>query len=225
MIMKDLTKKRNTELDRRISRRKEIIKNAAIREFMESGIDRTKISDIALRAEIGEATIYRYFSTKPQLVMECAVKLWHVVMTKLILQIHGKKEEGLDGFAKIREILLLFGSLYEKYPELLRLLNQLDNYASQGKLVKEQMQQFTKEVITTQFILQEIVQEGQWDGSIRSDFDAAQFCVAATHSIVAVSQKMLFRNELEKVGFAYSFRPQIQDLIDMQLYFIQNRSG
>ena len=224
MIMKDPIKKRSTELDRRISRRKEIIKNAAIREFIESGIDQTKISDIALRAEIGEATIYRYFSTKPQLVAECAVKLWRLVMTKLILQIHGKKEEGLNGLAKIREILLVFGTLYERYPELLRLLNQLDNYASQGKLSQEMTQQFMKEVVTTQLVLLEIVQEGQRDGSIRPDFDAAQFCVAATHSIVALSQKMLFRNELEKAGFAYSFRPQIQNLIDMQLYFIQNRS-
>jgi AcrR family transcriptional regulator len=224
MIMKEPIKKRSAELDRRISRRKEIIKNAAIREFIENGIERTKISDIALRAETGEATIYRYFSTKPQLVAECAIKLWRVVMTKLILQIHGKKEEGPDGLSKIREILLVFGSLYEKCPELLRLLNQLDNYAAQGKLSQEMAQQFTKEVVTTQFVLLEIMQEGQRDGSIRSDFDAAQFCVAATHSIVALSQKMLFRSELEKAGFAYSFGPQIQNLVDMQLYFIQNRS-
>jgi AcrR family transcriptional regulator len=224
MIMKEPIKKRSAELDRRISRRKEIIKNAAIREFIENGIERTKISDIALRAEIGEATVYRYFSTKPQLVAECAIKLWRVVMTKLILQIHGKKKKSPDGLSKIREILLMFASLYEKHPELLRMLNQLDNYASQGKLSQEMAQQFTKEVVTTQFVLLEIMQEGQRDGSIRSDFDAAQFCVAATHSIVALSQKMLFRSELEKAGFTYSFGPQIQNLVDMQLYFIQNRS-
>ena len=225
MMTKEPIKRRSTELDRRISRRKEIIKNAAIREFIENGIDRTKISDIALRAEIGEATVYRYFSTKPQLVAECAVKLWRVVMARLIAQIHGKGREGLDGLAKIREVLLLFGSLYEKHPELLRLLNQLDGYASQGKLSQELMHQFTKEVVTTQYVLLEIMEEGRRDGSIRSDFDAAQFCVSSTHSIVALSQKMLFRNDLKNAGAAYDVLPQIQNLIDMQLYYIRSRNG
>lgn len=224
MMTKDPIKKRNAELDRRISRRKEIIKNAAIREFIESGIEQTKISDIALRAEIGEATIYRYFSTKPQLVAECAAKLWRVVMTKLILQIRKKREEGLDGLTKIRGILLEFGSLYEKSPELLRLLNHLDNYSAQGKLSQEMVQQFAKDAVSMQLMMLEIVQEGQRDGSIRSDFDAAQFCIAAAHSIIALSQKVLLRSELEKAGLAFSFGPQIQNLIDMQLYFIQNRA-
>ena len=223
MTGKNSMRNRRAELDRQIDSRKEIIKDAAIREFIENGIDRTKISDIARRAEIGEATVYRYFSTKPNLAAECAVKLWHVVMANLIQGIQDKKAEGLDGLTRMREVLLWFGSLHEKHPELLRLLNQLDNYNGQNRFSDELLRQFATEIVAAHSAVMEIVQEGRADGSIRSDFDAGQFYVTAARSILALSQKMLLRDGLETLGGTYTAEPQIQNLIDMQIYFIRGK--
>lgn len=224
MAGKNSMQKRRAELDRQVSGRKEIIKDAAIREFIENGIDRTKISDIARRAETGEATVYRYFSTKQNLAAECAVKLWHVVMANLIQSIGDKEAEGLDGLTRMREVLLWFGSLHEKHPELLRLLNQLDHYNSQSRFPEELLRQFTEEVVAAHSAVMKIVQEGRGDGSIRSGFDAGQFYVTAVGSIIALSQKMLMQGGLEKFGGAYADDFQIRNLIDMQIYFIRGRN-
>lgn len=79
----DAKAKRRLALDQQIKARKEDIIDATICEFIENGIDNSKISDIAKRAEVGTITVYRYFETKPKLVIECATKLWSREMEAL----------------------------------------------------------------------------------------------------------------------------------------------
>lgn len=224
MELKNSVQKRRAELDRQISTRKEIIKDAAIREFIENGINRTKITDIARRAGIGEATVYRYFSTKQNLAAECAVKFWRIVRANLIQSIQEKKAEGLDGLARMREVLLWYGSLREKHPELLRLLNELDNYSAHSHFSAELVRQFTGGIDSIHSVMLAIIQDGRQDGSICSDFDAEQFYVTSARSIIALSQKTMLQDGLDWMSGAYAPNMQIQNLIDMQLYFIRGKN-
>ncbi len=54
------------------AKRKDIL-NAAIHVFVEQGAAKTKIADIAKRANIGKGTIYEYFSSKEDIFQESMV--------------------------------------------------------------------------------------------------------------------------------------------------------
>ena len=62
----------------------EVIDAALSRVFIKQGIDKTKMTDIAEEAQIGVASVYRYFKTKPDIAIEAAEELcrWKLAIWK-----------------------------------------------------------------------------------------------------------------------------------------------
>ncbi|PKM74497.1 MAG: hypothetical protein CVU91_01115 [Firmicutes bacterium HGW-Firmicutes-16] len=217
----DAKAKRRIELDRQIEARKENIIDSAIQEFIENGIDNSKISDIAKRAEVGAATVYRYFETKPKLVVECATKLWHSEMSSLTPLFYPANYNELNGFEKVRQILNTIGSLYKIRPHLLRLLEQFDNYIVRERISKEFLQKYEAGIIDTRVMMLAAVEAGQEDGSIRPDIDAVIFNTTAIHSTIPLIQKLLLRGDVIQSDREIDAKTQIALLIDMELSYIK----
>ena len=59
--------------------RTERMLEAAIGLFCEKGIEETSIEDVAKRAQVGPATVYRYFDTKAELAVRSAREYWKKV--------------------------------------------------------------------------------------------------------------------------------------------------
>jgi len=212
---------RRLALDRQIEARKEAIITAAIQEFIENGIDSSKISDIAKWAHVGAITVYRYFETKPKLVIECALVLWSGEMKNLTPLLFSANNINLNGFERVEKLLSAIGSLHETCPVLLRLLEQFDNFIVKEHVSKAQLLQYESGIIDTREILLEAIHLGQKDGSIRSDIDALQFYATATHAVVALSQKLLLRGDVIQSDQEIGAKAQIALLIEMELYFIK----
>ena len=49
--------------------------------FITQGIEKVTIKDIAVKAGVGEATIYRYFGKKQAIVAQSVLKLQNIVAT------------------------------------------------------------------------------------------------------------------------------------------------
>lgn len=60
--------------------RREMAISSAFELFCERGIESVKMSQIAKKSGISEATIYRYFGNKEMLVLESFIKSWDVIM-------------------------------------------------------------------------------------------------------------------------------------------------
>ena len=56
------------------------ILDEALALFLERSVGEVTVRDIAVRAGVGEATIYRYFSTKHNLVCAAATKLEKTIL-------------------------------------------------------------------------------------------------------------------------------------------------
>ena len=217
----DAKANRRLALDEQIRARKEDIIDAAIYEFIENGIDNSKISDIAKRAEVGTITVYRYFETKPRLVIECATKLWKRELEALTPQLFPSDFDRLNGFEQAEHILGVLGSLHEKCPVLLQLLEQFDNYIVKEHIEKEQLHQYEAGIIDTRETLLSAIHKGKKDGSIRSDIDAIQFYATTTHAVIALSQKLLMRGDVIESDMETDAKTQIALLIKMELYYIK----
>jgi len=60
---------------------REVILDAAAREFVERGYDAVHVDDIARAAGIGKARFYEHFTSKADLFVECLDRLRHVVFS------------------------------------------------------------------------------------------------------------------------------------------------
>ena len=65
--------KRELERHELSNKRRSDVLQAAKRVFDSKGIESATMSDIALEAEMGVASVYRYFNTKPELVIETGI--------------------------------------------------------------------------------------------------------------------------------------------------------
>ncbi|MFB0920361.1 MAG: helix-turn-helix domain-containing protein [Oscillospiraceae bacterium] len=212
---------RRNALDKQIEARRGEIIDAAIREFIKNGIENSKISDIAKRARVGTVTVYRYFENKPRLVVECAVKLWHSEMRKLTPLFNPENSNEMSGFEKVRQILGTIGSLYETRPDMLRLLEQFDNYTVKEQISKELLQKYEAGIINTRVMMLEALRTGQEDGSIRPEIDALQFYTTAIHSTLPLIQKLLLRGDVIRSDREIDAKTQIALLINMELAYIR----
>jgi AcrR family transcriptional regulator len=106
---------------------------AALAAFIENGIKKTRMEDVAIRANIGRATLFRAFSSKNELVRSVV----HFECTKAIRKIEQDvqrlgtlREQALEGFTQV--VLTtskhpLFKKLSETEPDMLLPLLTLDS--------------------------------------------------------------------------------------------------
>ena len=64
---------------RQIQYRSERILESALELFCEKGIQETSVEEIAGKAGVGSATIYRYYSTKAELAIQSGVAYWEKI--------------------------------------------------------------------------------------------------------------------------------------------------
>ena len=68
---------RNSELDAlEMAERRVRLLKAGFSLFVKRSIEAVKLVDIAVAANVGIATLYRYFKTKPDLVIEIGTSIW-----------------------------------------------------------------------------------------------------------------------------------------------------
>ena len=65
---------------------KERVIAQALQCFVEQGIEAAKVSEIARRAGLTERSVYRYFATKADLVLETALLFWSQAMGQVDAQ-------------------------------------------------------------------------------------------------------------------------------------------
>ena len=69
---------------RQAQQRRDRIINASMKLFQEKCVEDTSMEEVAKRAGVGAATVYRYFSSKIELVIETAEVYWEKVSEKYL---------------------------------------------------------------------------------------------------------------------------------------------
>lgn len=97
----------STRRDRRIERQRRQIMDAAARIFAEKGYAATTTKDIALAADVGESTLYNYFESKRDILLEIAsyqAALLDAVFDQAIRM--ETRQQMVDVFVRVMDIVL-----------------------------------------------------------------------------------------------------------------------
>lgn len=216
----DLKTKRKIELDNQKNQRKEEVISAALEVFKTQGIESTKMTDIAEKAEVGVASVYRYFKTKPELVVDTACKFWKDEISELYVYFTEEAFLKKNGFTKTKEILEVYLQLYKEHQDFIRFIDEFDRYIIKENISKEKLKIYEKSIIDLKPLLLNSLELGKEDGTIRKDLLSEQFYFSINHALMSLCQKLILRGDLLESDEYVQGEEQIKMIIEMALKYI-----
>lgn len=221
----NLKEKRKIELDNQKNHRKEEVILAALEVFKKKGIENTKMTDIAEKAEIGVASVYRYFKTKPDLAVEAACKFWSDEISKLYK--YYTEEEFLEknSITKVKELLEIYLKLYKEHQDFIRFIDEFDRYVVKENISMERLKAYEKSIIDLKPLLINVLEQGKEEGTIRKDLNSEQFYFSINHALMCLSEKLILRGNILESDEYVQGEEQLKMIIEMAVNYIKQIGG
>lgn len=218
----DLRGKRKNELDQQKQLRKEEVIQAAIEVIKVNGIENTKMTEIAESAEVGVASIYRYFKTKPDLVIEVAIRTWEAIITTFFEDFSKTKYTSLNGIQRVESLLEVFLTLYTDHKEFLRFIEEFDNYIIKEKISPGRLEVYENTILNLMPFMVEALEKGKKEGSIKDSVRSEEFYMTLTHTLISLCQKLISRNTILNSDQDIEGESQVKLIIHMAIHYISN---
>ncbi|MBR4237264.1 TetR/AcrR family transcriptional regulator [bacterium] len=168
----------------------ELIINNVIPIFLEKGINAVTIKDVAESVGLGEATIYRYFSKKENIVLEVAIKIEERILNKYFnLSSFSTGFEGLNNFYNA------FIEIYENQKEFYRFVSEFDSFVLNKGLP---LNEYEKNIKSFYDVFLNAYNEGLKDNTVKEIDDINNFYFSTTHSLLGLCKKLSSTDILEQ---------------------------
>lgn len=194
---------------------------AAKVEFYLNGIKNSKLRIIAKRAKVGEASIYRYFKDKDDLIKIVALSYWQNHANSFDDYYYDRVSDKDNGLKKVEIALNIFHHLYKNHREFLKFVEDFDNYYANEDIDCEE-NSFQEIIHSLRKRFVSIFNQGIADGSINPKFEAEEKYNFVSQVMVCTTQKLssTASNPLRNKGKD----PErcISELIDMFINYIKN---
>ncbi len=199
--------------------REESIVYVAAELFLNNGIENVKMTDVAERAEVGVASLYRYFGTKDTLVIRAGALLWQDLD-----RLFGGVYEAADfhsctGIERIERLFGVYRTLFREQPAFIRFVGEFDSYILRTRPGAEALREYEAGVLNFYPVFLHAYEAGLADGSVRSVGSPRLWYDSVCHAVMALSQKLLRGEILSSDGFADAAEPDL--LLDMALCYLR----
>lgn len=195
------------------ARRNRIIE-AAKKVFLEKGIERATMKEIAQEAELSKAALYLYFKNKEELTFE----LLHIsfsMIQDLIRQVDG---DGGSGYEKLERAAAMFRQMYREQPEYIYFSLVMEQYSysiSNNLPTTQKCMQLIDEIEQSVVAL---LKEGIEDGSIRADLDAEKSAVLFLHMSISFIQRISMMKGIFSIDSDYDTYELVDHMFSVFLH-------
>lgn len=145
--------------------------------FLDKSIVSVTMSDIAKRVGIGEATLYRYFQKKQNIVMQSSVKL-----AKSVVENYFTIRESENGYEQLCDFFKAYNTVFTQHPNYFKFINELDAYIITECVVEKS--EYESNVNVYKEIFDKAYAKGLEDKSVKKVEDPDTFYYATTHSLL-----------------------------------------
>ena len=186
------------------------VTDTATELFLKSSIASVTIRDVAVASGVGEATVYRYYSTRSNLIVACAVKLQAQVGAMFL-----DFGEDLDAYGKLARFYGAYLKLFRVRPDLYRFLSEFDAYciASGETELEEYQDNFDR----FRASMAEIYRRGVQEGSVQAVDDFDLFYQTTTHALLSLCKKLATERHIVRQDAAIDPCLEIKTLTDLIL--------
>lgn len=193
----------------KLSEERDELKNARIERillsafslFSHSGIDAIAMTDIAKNAEIGVASLYRYFETKDEIAIRTAIWAWENNKKVILPILDDTGYYDKTGIGQLEEILDLICKLYQNEPDFFRYIYFFDAYIVCQKIKSERLIPYQRVIESVQKVISDAIHKGLMDGSISDKYKAneKELYYSLMHTIFSASQKLSLSGKMLKM--------------------------
>lgn len=195
-----------------MNRIKQTAKDSVVKDacelFLSRSISETTIKDVAVKSGVGEATVYRYFGNKQNLVALVALKLQKDVFDGYF------KLTGENGFEKLKKFYESYLDIFKAHPEFYRFIREFDVYSLDFtpnlKEYSEGLDLFKDEFLSAYLT-------GVKDKSVKETENSENFYYATTHAMLELCKKLSTNVNIVKQDETVEREVEIRILIDIIL--------
>lgn len=175
--------------------------------FLTKGIENVTLKDIAKEVGVGEATIYRHFATKQNLVMLAAQ-----AMAGKIHNEYFDLDDSVDGITMIKAFYDNFLKIYEEHPEYYRFIFDFDTMVMEDS----SLEQYEYSLLPYMEIYLDAYNIGLRDKTVNKMDNIELFYITTTHALMGLCKKLTKDSVILKQD---SFgKEEIEILIDTIIY-------
>ena len=169
--------------------------------FSHTGIDAIAMTDIAKNAEIGVASLYRYFETKDEIAIRTAIWAWENQKKMILPILDDSGYYNKNGISQLEEIFDLFFKLYQNVPDFFRYIYFFDAYIVCQKIDAERLIPYQAVIESVQKIISDAIFKGIEDGSINSEFKSheKELYYSLMHTLFSATQKLSLSGKMLKM--------------------------
>ena len=183
--------------------------------FLKKGINEVLIKDIAYKTNVGEATIYRYFKKKDNLVIEAAINIQNEILPKYF-----NFDEFKSGIDSIKEYYDVFLKIFNEHQNYYTFLKELDVYILNHE-VKE-LKDYENGINSFGSIYKKLIDKGLEDKTIKENIDYETFFYSSTHALLGICEKLALKKAIIKQDENQKKEKEIELLINSFINFIKN---
>lgn len=191
--------------------------------FAELGLAAANMKDVAKKAGLSRASLYRYFTSKEELAFAIERHFYQ----EILLPQHRERLEKArgTGYDKIAYNLRLIVTSYQVYPDYYKFTGAFDHYFNYRRppeeLAEEMQQIFNKGFDEDPMIT--FIKEGISDGSLRPDLDAHMTAKTIDQTLLSFCQRIAARSEEVALEFNIANPDQmVENLVTIILNGIKN---
>ena len=178
--------------------------------FLNKSINEVTIKDIATHLGVGEATIYRHFDTKYNIVLSVA----RYLQTKMLSGYYNLSN-CKTGYEKIEKFYKSFLSIYKDNPRYYKFINEFDAFILTNRT--ENISSYEEGIDVFKDIFFEAYDLGLKDGTIKKMDNIDNFYFATTHALLGLCKKLADKDIISQDKSLDKGR-EIEVLIDTILY-------
>lgn len=162
---------RNVERDaeRELERRRKLLESG-LKLFSSKGIETVNLQDIADDAEVGIATLYKYYQNKLNLVNAISAYFWKRIWEGYEQKLGSEVIESYNAYERIEEYFDIIIDLYKTHPEMLRFSGYYKTYINNEKTDMKDNEHLTA-LAPVSAIFHDLYEKAKVDKSIRTDVD------------------------------------------------------
>lgn len=184
--------------------------------MFEHGINNLKISDIAKSIEIGEATIYRYFGTKTNLVIEVGISLWEDIFREI-----NELPNQDNGYNNVKGFFNFFLDGYKNSKEVFVFLEEFDSLMIKENVNKETLSKYDQELYKVKKIYDRGFLLGLKDLTIKDYVNKDEFYYTTTHMILGICKRLAVNGAILSSDDLVNDITQIELALDICLQYIK----
>lgn len=183
--------------------------------FLERSINDVSMKDIAVKAGIGEATLYRYFSKKETIVLQCVLKLQESVNSRYF-----KLSNGRTGFEKLEIFYNSYLKVFEDTPDYFNFIKEFDAYMCNQSGANLDL--YEKEIDEYKMTFMGAYLFGVLDKTVKEIDDIETFYFSTTHALLELCKKLSTKKALLTQDKTSKKAAEINYLVEIILNSLKN---